>query len=178
MKIHTRFSHWPCTWACTALLALGLSACASLDHDARLVPGHSDAAQVTALYGKPTRVWPEADGGRTLEYSSQPFGQTCYMVRLDAAGRLVAVEDTLRDETVRFAAIQPGMTPEQVSRRLGTERSRVFFPLSGEDVWDWNVPNGQRGYLLRFNVHFKDGRVVRATEVMVFPEREGLLFAR
>jgi hypothetical protein len=175
MKILSRLIPAPFKLASVALIALSLASCASLDRDARLQPGRSDAAQVTALYGQPTRVWAEADGGRTLEYSSQPFGQSCYMVRLDAAGRLVAVEDTLRDETVRFAAIQPGMTPEQVSRRLGSERSRVFFPLSGEDVWDWNVPNGQRGYLLRFNVHFKDGRVLRTTESMVFPDRDNWL---
>jgi hypothetical protein len=69
------------------------------------------------------------------------------------------------------ARIEPGMTPEQVSRILGTERSRVFFRQSGEDVWDWNVEPDQTGYGMRFNVYFKDGRVVRAGHSMVFPSR-------
>jgi hypothetical protein len=158
----------------TALTALTLSAlllagCATLDRDARLQPGVSRSEHVIALYGPPTRVWPEADGGRTLEYSTQPMGRHCYMVRLAADDRLVGIEDGL--SAASRARIEPGMTPEQVSRILGTERSRVFFRQSGEDVWDWNVEPDQTGYGMRFNVYFKDGRVVRAGHSMVFPSR-------
>lgn len=150
---------------CTALLA----GCAMLDRDARLQPGVSREAEVLAIYGQPRRIWPETDGGHTLEYSSQPFGQHCYMVRIAATGQLVSVEDGL--SPAGRARIEPGMTPEQVSRRLGTERTRVFFHLSGEDVWDWTIEPEQPGYGMRFNVHFKDGRVVRTTQSMVFPSR-------
>ena len=150
---------------CTALLA----GCATPDRDARLQAGLSRSEDVIALYGQPVRIWPEADGGRTLEYSSQPMGRHCYMVRLAADGRLVAIHDGLAPAS--RARIEPGMTPEQVSRLLGTERSRVFFSNSGEDVWDWTIEPDQTGYGLRFNVHFKDGRVLRTTQSMVFPSR-------
>lgn len=150
---------------CTALFG----GCATLDRDARLQPGVSREANVIALYGQPRRVWLEADGGRTLEYSSQPLGRHCYMVRLTAEGRLVDIKDGL-SPTGR-SRIEPGMTAEQVSRLLGTERSRVFFRHSGEDVWDWTIEPDQTGYGLRFNVHFKDGRVVRTGHSMVFPSR-------
>jgi hypothetical protein len=157
----------------SALAALGLvallSACATPDRDTRLQPGVSREEHVVAVYGQPRRIWPEADGGRTLEYSSQPMGQHCYLVRLGADGRLVSVEDGL--SPAARARIEPGMTPEQVSRQLGQERSRVFFRNSGEDVWDWTVQPDQSGYGLRFNVHFKDGRVVRTSHSMVFPNR-------
>jgi hypothetical protein len=156
-----------------ALVALGLAAllsgCATPDRDARLKPGLSRGEDVVALYGPPRRIWPEADGGRTLEYSSQPMGQHCYMVRLGADGRLVSLEDGL--STVARARIEPGMTPEQVSRQLGQERSRMFFRNSGEDVWDWTVQPDPSGYGLRFNVHFKGGVVVRTSHSMVFPNR-------
>lgn len=152
------------------LLALLLSGCASLDRGDGLVPGETRAEQVLALYGPPVRRWTHEDGSETLEYSSQPFGRTCYLLTLDRAGRLQRVEETL-NEASRFGTIRPGMTPEQVSRRLGQERSRVFFSNSGEEVWDWNVPPDQGGYLLRFNVHFKDGRVQRSSQSMVDPER-------
>jgi hypothetical protein len=150
---------------CTTLLV----GCATPDRDARLQPGASHEADVVALYGQPKRVWPEADGGRTLEYSSQPRGEHCYMVRLAADGRLVGVQDGLSPAS--RARVEPGMTPEQVSRILGTERSRVFFRLSGEDVWDWTIQPDQTGYGMRFNVYFKDGRVVRSGQSMVFPSR-------
>lgn len=155
--------------ATVALCALLLGGCATPDRDARLSPGTSREADVVALYGAPRRTWPESDGGRTLEYSSQPFGQHCYMVRLAADGRLVGIEDGL--SPAGRARIVPGMTPEQVSRILGTERTRVYFRLSGEDVWDWTVEPEQSGYGLRFNVHFKDGVVLRTTQSMVFRDR-------
>ncbi len=150
---------------CTALLA----GCATLDRDARLQPGQSRGEDVIALYGPPTRIWPEADGGRTLEYSTQPMGRRCPMVRLSADGRLVSVVDGL--SYASRTRIEPGMTPEQVSRILGTERSRVFYRNSSEDVWDWNIEPDQTGYPMRFNVHFKDGVVLKASQSMVFPSR-------
>ncbi|MFT7724486.1 MAG: outer membrane protein assembly factor BamE [Roseateles sp.] len=151
--------------ACLALLA----GCATPGRDARLRPGASTEADVVALYGAPKRVWPEADGGRTLEYSSQPLGQHCWMVRLAADGRLRGVEDTLAP--AGRARVVPGMTPEQVSRLLGAERSRVFYRLSGEEVWDWTIAPDGSDYGMRFNVHFKDGAVLRASQSMVFPNR-------
>ncbi|WP_422013970.1 outer membrane protein assembly factor BamE [Roseateles sp.] len=151
---------------CTACLA----GCATPDRDARLTAGASREADVMALYGQPRRIWPETDGGRTLEYSSQPMGKHCYMVRLSGDGRLVSVEDTLTPAA--RARIVSGMTPEQVSRLLGTERSRVLYRNSGEDVWDWTIEPDQPGsYGLRFNVHFKDGVVLRTSQSMVFRDR-------
>jgi len=155
--------------ATLALCSLLMAGCATPGRDARLQPGVSRGEDVVAFYGQPTRVWPETDGGRTLEYASQPMGRHCYMVRLGADGRLVSVEDGL--SPANRARVEPGMTPEQVSRLLGTERSRVLFRLSGEDVWDWTIEPDQAGYGMRFNVHFKDGRVVRTTQSMVFPSR-------
>jgi hypothetical protein len=152
-----------------ALSLLLLAGCATPDRDARLQPGTSREADVVALYGAPGRVWAEADGGRTLEYSTQPMGRSAWMVRLGADGRLQSVTDAL--SPANRARVAPGMTPEQVSRLLGRERSRVFFRNSGEDVWDWTIEPDQTGYGLRFNVHFKDGVVVRTTQSMVFPSR-------
>ena len=146
-----------------------LGGCAYPGHDGRLVPGVSIAADISSYYGAPRRIWDEPDGGKTYEYSSQPFGQTCYMIRFGPDGKFVKAEDTLLYAS-RFS-ITPGMTPEQVPHRLGQERSRIFYRLSGEDVWDWNVQPDQTGYLLRFNVHFKNGVVLRLSQSMVFPSR-------
>ena len=162
----------------TLLLAaalLGLSACANMDTDPRLVPGTSQSADVLSAYGQPTRSWPDADGGQTLEYASQPFGETCFMVKLGADGRVISVENTLA--LAPRSLVVAGFTPDQVSRLLGTERSRTFFQASREDVWDWTIRPDQTGYGMRFNVHFRDGLVARTSYSMVFPE-DGLLFGR
>ncbi|UXH78725.1 hypothetical protein [Roseateles amylovorans] len=151
------------------VVTIGLAGCATPIKDERLRPGQSSGEEVMRYYGAPSRIWPEADGGRTLEYATQPFGQTCYMVRLDAQDRLVSAIDAL--DAAHRERVQPGMTPEQVTHLLGQERSRVFFRLSGEDVWDWNIRPDMTGYLLRFNVHFKDGVVLRTSQSVVYPDR-------
>jgi hypothetical protein len=151
----------------TALIAL--TACASADPMSVLRLRASSRADVLAQQGPPTRVWPDADGGSTLEYSQQPFGQRALMFKLDAAGVLQGFRDGL-DNTERDRVLE-GMTVEEVQRLLGQERTRVFFTLSGEDVWDWNVVPDQAGALRRFNVHFKAGRVVRTSYSMVYRER-------
>jgi hypothetical protein len=155
-----------------AFLAAGLGGCATPLKDERLRPGVSTGADMVQYYGQPSRVWPEADGGRTLEYATQPFGQTCYMVRLDAQDRFVSAIDALAP--AQRERVQPGMTPDQVTRLLGRERSRVFFSNSQEDVWDWNVPPEMNGYLLRFNVHFKEGVVLRTSYSVVYPDKRFL----
>jgi hypothetical protein len=157
-----------CVALCVATL-LTLAACASADPMRVLRLGGSSRADVLANQGQPTLVWPDANGGSTLEYSQQPYGQRALMFKLDAAGLLLGFRDGL-DNTERDR-VMAGMTVEEVQRLLGQERTRVFFTLSGEDVWDWNVVPDQAGALRRFNVHFKDGRVVRTSYSMVYRER-------
>jgi len=150
------------------VLAL-LAGCATPAGDPRLSVGRSTAAEVQALYGPPTRVWPEADGGSTLEYAHQPYGVRCDMLRVDAQGRLAEVHDGLAP--AERARIVPGLSLEQVLRVLGHERTHTRYALSGEEVWDWNVASPDAGYWLRFNVHFRDGVVVRTSETLVDPQR-------
>ena len=150
------------------LLAALLSACATPANDPRLVPGRSTVAEARAIYGKVTRIWPDAGGGQTLEYSQQPYGEHCYMLSFDAEGRLLTARDGLAPN--ERSRVQPGMSMEQVERMLGRELSRVAFSRSGEEVWDWNItPPG--GFLLRFNVFFKEGRVVRTAEILIDTDR-------
>jgi hypothetical protein len=124
---------------------------------------------VMAQQGLPKHVWPDADGGSTLEYSQQPFGQRALVFKLDAAGVLQGFRDGL-DNTERDRVLE-GLTVDEVQRLLGQERTRVFFALSGEDAWDWKAVSDQAGALRRFNVYFKAGRVVRTSYSMVYRER-------
>jgi hypothetical protein len=159
---------------CVAAAFALLVACASVDPTRHLRVGASVRADVIASLGQPTRVWPDEGGGSTLEYAEQPFGQRCWMFRLDAQGKLLAFRDGL--DAVQRERVQPGMKPEQVSRLLGQERSRVFFRFSEEDVWDWNVAADHVDHFKRFNVHFKNGLVARTSISVVFRERRFPLF--
>lgn len=151
-------------------VVLCLSACTAFASFSRIEPGQTRGAEVIARHGEPTRVWPEPDGGRTLEYSTQPHGTSCYMVRVGPDDRVLSVEDTL-DDSGR-GRVENGMTHEQVGHLLGTPRTIQTFRLSGEEVWDWTVPSlGAPLGIKRFNVHFKDGKVVRTSATMVYPDR-------
>jgi len=142
-------------------------------------PGATTEPQILATYGQPTRRWAEHGGATTLEYATQPMGVSCFMVSVDGAGRIINVRDALSD--TNLARVQPDMTEAQVDHLLGRHRSEVFFQLSGETVWDWNIPNLGPGIYTRFNVHFKDGRVVRASRDYIYadgggPDSGGIVF--
>jgi hypothetical protein len=149
------------TW--TFIACAGLAGCALYP---TIEPGATTEAQILATYGQPTRRWAEPGGSATLEYATQPMGVSCFMVSVDGAGRVINVRDALSD--TNLARVQPGMTEAEVDRVLGRHRDEEFFPLSGETVWDWNIPNMGPGIYTRFNVHFKGGRVVRASRDFIF----------
>lgn len=149
--------------ALAVLAAAWLTGCALFP---TIEPGATTEAEILATYGQPTRRWAEADGGATLEYATQPMGVSCFMVRLDPAGRVSNVRDALLD--ANLARVEVGMDAAQVDRLLGRHRSVEFFFLSGETVWDWNIPSMGPGIATHFNVHFKDGRVVRATRSFIY----------
>lgn len=155
--------------ALAGMLCLSLAACVNVPSPRNVAPGMS-ASAVLAQYGQPVQIWPDLDGkgGKTLEYSQQPMGQSAWMIQIDALGKVISIEDTLL-AAARFR-VQAGWTPDQVSRLLGRERSRVFFKNSGEDVWDWTVPDDSVTRRQRFNVHFKDGVVLRTSHSMIFDD--------
>lgn len=152
-----------------AMLAiLFVVGCAS--YAARMPPLTTEA-DALAIHGEPTRRWDNGDGTTTLEYSTQPYGETALMVTIDQGGMVLEQHDALSDKNL--GNVKPGMTKEDVSRLLGTHRSVQIFKLSGEEVWDWNVYNDGPGIATLFNVHFVDGKVVRTSRTYVFP-RDGV----
>lgn len=132
----------------------------------------TDEAELLARRGEPTRVWENEDGTRTLEYATQPNGETCWMYTVDAGGVVVDQFDALEKDNL--ARVQKGMTSEEVERLLGRHRTVQRFVLSGEEVWDWNVRNQWHGAVAtRFNVHFIDAKVTRTSYTYVDPRNGG-----
>lgn len=145
-----------------AVLAVAmLGGCAGWKGLRGIEPGLETRASIEARFGKPVAIWEDAEGGQSLEYSSQPYGDTCFMVRVDPAGTVRAVDQVL--ERSWRGKVERGMTREQVSRLLGRHRSVEFFPRVGEEVWDWTV-NRDPSSTVRFNVHFKEGVVAYTSE--------------
>ncbi|MDX5362583.1 MAG: hypothetical protein LPJ91_00295 [Pseudazoarcus pumilus] len=155
-------------WLLLVAAFVALSGCASFqtrfDFEADLI----------AKRGQPRHVWTNEDGTRTLEYSTQPMGETCWMYTVDAGGRVIEQFDALDHRN--HGRVKPGMTIEQVQRTLGAHRSIERFPRLKEEVWDWNVSNPYPGILATYlNVHFIDGKVDRTSYTYVYPsEGNGL----
>lgn len=123
---------------------------------------YTTEAEALADRGEPTRRWDNGDGTTTLEYATQPYGDTCVMVQVDAGGVVLRQWDALDYDNL--ARVQKGMSKQEVARMLGEHRSEQTFRLSGEEVWDWNIRNDGPGIATLFNVHFKDGTVVRTSQ--------------
>jgi hypothetical protein len=149
--------------ALTLVATAWLSGCAALP---AIEPGTTTEADILAAWGEPTRRWPDPDGNITLEYATQPMGYSCFMVTVSPQGKVLNVRDALSD--TNQARVEPGMTVAQVDRLLGRYRQEVYFSLSGETVRDWNVPSMGPGIATYFNVHFKDGRVVRTSRSFIY----------
>lgn len=148
---------------------LALIACAGMAGCAlqpTIEPGTTSEDQILATYGQPTRRWANTDGTTTLEYATQPFGISCFMVTVSPEGRVLNVRDALSD--TNLARVQPGMSEAQVDHLLGSHRSVAFFPRTGETVWDWNIPSMGPGIATRFDVYFKDGQVVRTGRDFIY----------
>ena len=132
------------------------------------------ATEVRAGHGAPTRIITQADGGELWQYATQPFGTTFIQVRFDAAGQVVSTWDGFAPG--RLAQIKPGMNEQEVADRLGPYRRIEYFALSREHVWDWNISNADGpGIATRFNVHFRDGHVVRTSRSYEYG-RDGRFF--
>jgi outer membrane protein assembly factor BamE (lipoprotein component of BamABCDE complex) len=140
-------------YAFAASFALALAACAM---PSRLPPGASEA-QVRAVMGAPAMEFSAPDGSRQLAYPTGPLGQHTYMAYLTPDGRLDRVEQVLDD--VRFQAIQPGMTKDELLRFIGPPFQTGRFPNLRQTAWDYRFRDTW-GYEAILSVMLDDNDVV------------------
>lgn len=125
-------------------LLLGLSFLAGCDPQRirELEEGLSSESQVRERFGEPERIWPEADGGHTLEYNRQPAGNTNYMITIGPDGKMSALRQVLAPH--HFERVQPGLQAEQVRRMLGKPARQVPYALKQQSEWYWSWLDGTR----------------------------------
>ncbi len=144
--------------AAAAAATLSLAAC-DPQRIEQLEEGVATEADVRRQFGEPAAVYPEADGGRTLEYPRQPEGQRNYMITIGADGRMSALRQVLKQAD--FDKVTAGLDKAQVRRLLGRPARTQTFELKQEEVWDWRYQEGQESRV--FSVVFdRDGRVLRS----------------
>jgi hypothetical protein len=133
------------------VLAISLAAgCASYG-GANLVPGSSTQADTRALMGAPAGTYPAAPGAgyaESWEYTHQPMGRHTYMVRFDAAGKVLRVDQVL--DVKYLTALNVGSDDMDKVRRVFGHPGQVSGPhrIYGGPIWDYFAYDGQRRIII------------------------------
>jgi outer membrane protein assembly factor BamE (lipoprotein component of BamABCDE complex) len=150
-------------WAWLPLLVL----CGCAAGPASLRPGVSMREDVLAAMGPPALRWSLPEGGERLSYPSGPDGYQSFMASVDAGGRLVRIENVLREPFLdRIAA---GMSEDDVIRLIGPSVPgwTAEFDARNERVLEWRYCS-QFSQIERFDVLFdRTSRTVRSTQSVV-----------
>ncbi|MBS0392229.1 MAG: outer membrane protein assembly factor BamE [Proteobacteria bacterium] len=145
--------------AAGALALLSLAACDE-QRIRELEEDVSTEADVRARFGEPERIWPESDGGHTLEYNRQPAGHQNYMITIGPAGKMTALRQVLAPHY--FEQVQPGMPQDAVRRLLGQPAKTTPYALKQETDWDWNWIDPPSRRMIFTATFGPDGRVKRS----------------
>ena len=141
--------------AATALLA----GCALGPYSPRGVPPGAARDDVLRIMGPPTATYTMPDGHQRLEYNHMPAGKHTFMIDLDAAGRMARWENVL-DEN-HFAAIVPGMRPDEVLRLIGPPTyAWHYFRPAPANTWLYRFDTIQRCILFEISFDAATGKVL------------------
>jgi hypothetical protein len=116
-----------------------------------LTPGVSTEADTRAIMGQPGAIYtapPGAGYALSWEYSHQPMGRQTYMVRFDAAGKVVRVDQVLDLKYV--PALKVGSDTEDDVRRMFGRPGQISGPhrIYGGPIWDYFAYDGQRRIII------------------------------
>lgn len=140
--------------AATAIVASALPACDYVNLQ-EIKPGLTSQAEVRARMGDPSHIHWNDDGTATWEYNRQPSGTECHMISFGQDHVVTKIEQVLNDAS--YASIRPGMSRDDVSRRLGAPGSKVVFDNLQEDIWEWRIEGTPPMDETYFMVHFDTG---------------------
>jgi outer membrane protein assembly factor BamE (lipoprotein component of BamABCDE complex) len=139
--------------------SLALSACDKVAEKEMKI-GESSQEEVISRMGQPTQVWPESDGGKTLEMSRQPEGTQTYHVKISPDGKYLGMRNVLVDSM--FEQIKAGMTPEQVRRLIGPPALKQEFKLKNETAQSYRFSSSP-GKTEMFDVYYSPENTVIRT---------------
>jgi len=150
----------------SAVLVFSLGACAILIPTPP--PAGASEQEVIAKLGQPTNRYTDGDQ-RLLEYMTGPAGQTTYMARLDASGRLVSYQQVLTVQ--QFGKIEVDRaTKSDVLRLIGAPSDTSYLTLTKREVWSYPYRE-QNVWDSMMHVQFDDAGVVRMLQNGPDPRR-------
>jgi hypothetical protein len=101
-------------------------------------PGEDGAAALARLPA-PTGEFANADGSRRIEFARGPFGRQTHMLDVDADGRVVRWEQVLTE--AHFATIQPGISSDELRRKIGRPSWVWGVRYRDQTVWSYRFEN-------------------------------------
>ncbi len=151
------------------LLGLVLTGCASYSGNS-LVPGAATQAEVRQLMGEPAATHKGGTAGgnaaavaESWEYPRGPAGRHTFMVRFNAAGKLVAIDQVLT--VANTAKIAYGQASRDDVRKLLGRPGAIFPVRSGGELWDYAALSDGHPRKIRITVSFDtSGRAVSGGE--------------
>ncbi len=134
-----------------------LAGCASYSGSS-LVPNAASQAEVRQVMGEPAAIHKGAGGeavAESWEYPRGPVGRHTFMVRFDARGTVLSIDQVLTvAQTSRIAWGQA--TREDVRKLLG--RPAGVYPVrSGGELWDYAAMSDGYPRKIRIVVSFDTG---------------------
>jgi hypothetical protein len=132
-----------------------------------LVPGQSTAADVQAVMGAPAEQRARPNGETVLWYPRLPYGRESYAARIAPDGRLIALEQRLTEENLKY--LEPNKTTnEQVHDLFGPPNKVNQFPRMQREIWTYQFPATTEWKVLF--VQFSPDHVLREYYYMDDPE--------
>lgn len=119
-----------------AVAVAGSFGCATPYGPGNLGVGATEAEVVQAM-GPSTGRYKMPDGSTRLEYARGPYGRHTWMIDMDAAGRVVRLDQVLNE--YNFMTILPGQTRDEVLRNIGRPGERAGMRGDGQ-IWSWRYP--------------------------------------
>lgn len=121
----------------------------------------ADRAEVLATLGQPTAQVNLPNDGERLQYLTQPWGNTAWMVDLDAAGRVSGVHQALDSAYLQRIPVDGSWGAEDVIREFGRP---AFIDHVGSwqgDIWNYRWYDHTK-YMFYYIYFDPQGRVRRA----------------
>lgn len=150
-----------------AVILLLLAGCASFSGRG-LVPGESTEADVIATMGAPAERRPGVTAGETvLWFPRLPYGRESYAARIAADGKLIAIEQRLREENLEKLE-RNKTTDEQAHDVFGPPWRVDQNPRMQREIWTYQMPAIPKAKVLY--LQFSPDHILREYYYMDDPE--------
>jgi hypothetical protein len=134
-----------------------------------LQPGQSTLADVRSVMGEPAETRAGSGGETVYWYPRLPYGRESYAARIDAGGKLIALEQRLTEENIA-KVVRNRSTMQEVRDLLGPPFEPTKFARMEREIWTYPMRIAGDLNPKWFIVQMSPDDVVRETYLMDDPQ--------